>query len=215
VDESITKTIPVTAERIPEEQGGFTASISGTCSTASRRPRMIGLPPKIAGFTVMRSRISFSFICPLPHSREQLCLLRLSPIYPARLPLAKRIPDLGVKKGGATGAVARGLPRCAGGSSQSALLGSPAVGAGSRLFMESIYNIKAGRAIRDKCLRLSPPRCRGTGAGSRRGGVRILSIVAEGLDADVAFGAGTGGEIRPGGAVGRNEAFSRVGHGCG
>src|SRR5208337_1476310 len=34
------------------------ASMLRTCSTASRRPRMIGLPPKIFGFTVMLSRIS-------------------------------------------------------------------------------------------------------------------------------------------------------------
>jgi hypothetical protein len=38
------------------------ASMPRTCSTASRRPLMIGLPPKISGFTVMRARSSRSVL---------------------------------------------------------------------------------------------------------------------------------------------------------
>lgn len=50
------------------------ASMPRTCSTASRRPRMMGLPPKMFGFTVIRSS-SFcsSMVRPLPGLRRPVC----------------------------------------------------------------------------------------------------------------------------------------------
>lgn len=50
------------------------ASIPNTASTASRRPGMMGLPPKIPGLTLMRfNKESWRMVC--PQSRPMLRLL--------------------------------------------------------------------------------------------------------------------------------------------
>ena len=64
------------------------ASIPRICSTASRRPLMIGFPPNIFGFTVIRSRSFLSSIfSPLGESESQ-CLLSFH--YPIDQALFKR-----------------------------------------------------------------------------------------------------------------------------